>query len=135
MDDFSHDAIRKLKAKNDSYTHTVTARSLGEKAHEKGMLFVQEEIELLDQAAGNPITLKCVSTKLCSNGHLLGPDNAPVGVCQVSWCKSVVCVQEGCSYTCRCGRMVCSAHAHVFKDGEVACPRCKVKGWFRRMFW
>lgn len=134
MDKFTREDLRKQLAKQESYARTVTIRVIGETAEDVGELFQQEELEFYID--GNPVNVKWISTKKCGKGHLLGPDNAPVGVCQVASCGTVVCSRHGCSFVCgRCGKTLCAAHAHRFKDGEVACPRCRIRGWFRRVFW
>lgn len=134
MDKFTPEELRKQLEKQESYARTVTVRMIGETAEDLGELLRDEVLELYID--GNPVTVKCVSTKKCGKGHLLGPDNAAMGVCQVASCKRVVCSREGCAFICgRCGKTLCAAHAHRFKDGEVACPRCRIRGWFRRVFW
>ncbi len=134
MDKFTLEELRKQLEKQESYARTVTVRTVGVTAEDLGELSRQEEVELY--IAGNPVNVKWVSTKKCGKGHLLGPDNAAIGVCQVASCNIVICSREGCSFVCgRCGKALCAAHAHPFKDGEVACPRCRIRGWFRRVFW
>jgi len=134
MDKFSREDLLKELEKQDSYSRSMTVRVVGPKVLDMGELFQQEGLEFY--VHGNPVTVKWISTKKRGKGHLLGPDNAPVGVCQVASCGIVVCAREGCSFVCgRCGKTLCAAHAHRFKDSEVACPRCRIRGWFRRVFW
>ena len=134
MDKFTPEELRKQLEKQESYARTVTVRMIGETAEDLGEFVRDEVLELYID--GNPVTVKCVSTKKCGNGHLLGPDNAAIGLCQVASCKIVICSREGCSFVCgRCRKTLCAAHAHRFRDGEVACPRCRIRGWFKRVFW
>jgi len=134
MDKFTREEIRKEIAKQPSYTRNIVVGVIGEKAKDTEELFQQEELEFY--VKGNPVSLKWLSTKVCSGGHLLGPDCNAFGLCQIPSCKAVVCDKEGCGFTCgRCGRTICARHAHIFKDGEVACPRCKLRSWLRRIFW
>jgi len=123
MSKMSREDILKLLAKCNPRTRKTVIRRVEGKVSKDDAPFIQEQLSMIEPDM-TVRQIDFISSRLCDAGHAIDQQTRLIGQCQHSGCSAYVCSHAGCGYTCRCGRLFCRRHVHVYGADEAYCSRC-----------